>query len=122
MGSTARNAVLWAAAALGAGGLALGAGAVGLLGGPVAEGDFDSPIVAPLEGTALLDCPDGEPVAIAPRNDQLYVIARSPDSTWLAVRSVVEGYRTVWLPAASVKADEYPLRIGDLPEQSCEQP
>lgn len=122
MGSAARSAVLWGVAALAAGGVALGAGAVGLLGNPVAHDEFASPVVAPLEGTALLDCPAGAQVGIAPRNERLYVIARSPDAAWLAVRSVVEGYRTVWLPAESVEADQYPIRVDELPELACEVP
>jgi hypothetical protein len=122
MGSAARTVVLWTAAALGAGGLAFAAGVSGLLGNPVAKTDAASPVVAPLEGTPMLDCPAGEPVGVAARDERLYVIGRSPDLRWLAVRSVEQGYRTVWVPFDSIRSDQYPVGLDALPEQQCEAP
>ena len=123
MGSAARSSIrpwlAWAGLAVGAGALGLVAGATGLLGNPLDTVDFAPAVVAPIDGTALLDCPGGDPVGTVPRNERVYVIARSPDSLWLAVRSVQQGYRTVWVATDSVDADEFPIRVPDLPVRAC---
>ena len=123
MGSVARSSVrpwlVWAGAALGAGVLGLLAGASGLLGNQIEPTDFASAVVAPIDGTTLLDCPAGQPVGTVPRNERVYVIGRSPDEQWLAVRSVQQGYRTVWVPAGSLDVDQFPIRVSELPVQAC---
>jgi hypothetical protein len=121
-GASTRAWLFWAGTAVGAGVLAFGAGASGLLGGPIEPTEFTSSVVAPVHGTALLDCPAGEPIGTVPRNERVYVIGRSPDAQWLAVRSVQQGYRTVWLPTASLGVDEFPIRVPDLPVQPCVVP
>lgn len=127
MRAEVRSRLAWTGAVLAVGVLAFGAGVSGLLGNRIAQADFAGAVVAPVVGVPLLDCPAGRPVTSTTGNNILYVVARSPDSAWLAVRSVVEGYRTVWLEAERLTVQEFPegrfpFVIGDLPVQACERP
>lgn len=115
----ARSIVAWAAAGAGAALLAFGAGVAGLFGSPTTPAEFAPSVVAPVQGIALLDCPAGAIVGTAPHDERLFVIARSPDREWLAVRSADQLYRMVWIASSELSVDEFPITIDELPVRDC---
>ena len=120
MGSGRRGILAWAAAAIGAGGIAFALGALGLLAPPTA-GVADVALVgAVASGPVAYDCPGGEPVARFSPGSRIFVTARNADTTWLLTRSPAAGFESVWVRAESVSVDEFPVPIDQLAVVSCE--
>lgn len=120
--ASTRAWLFWGGSAVAAGALAFVAGASGLLGHAERAPEPPAVVQAPVEGANLLDCPAGRTVAVAAREERLYVVGRTADAQWLAVRAPELGYRTVWVAALPVVADEFPTAIADLPVRECAPP
>lgn len=96
-------------------------GLTGLFGGresPPATINLVGAIAAGADG---LDCPEGAVVTRLLPGDRVFVVARSSDSTWFAVRSAGESYETVWVAASTVRADDSAGIVG-VPVDGCLTP
>jgi hypothetical protein len=94
--------------AIGAAGLVAG-GALGftaLRPGDTAQSTDRQVVVAEqIRRHGLYDCPRGGEVGVAHAGDRLFVVGRSDDGGWLAVRAV-DGGNISWLAAAALTADD----------------
>lgn len=95
--------------ALGGAALVLG----GVLGATVLRPSADQTAVADRDAAvSVYECPDGAAVATVHAGDRLFVVGRTDDANWLAVRSVDED-RTRWVAAEHLELDadrEVPVR------------
>lgn len=96
-------------------------GLTGLFGGPQSPPATINLIGAIAAGADGLDCPEGAVVTRLLPGDRVYVVARSSDSAWYAVRSAAESYETVWVAASAVRADDTAALVA-VPVDGCLAP
>lgn len=96
-------------------------GLTGLFGGRESPPATINLIGALAAGADGLDCPEGAAVTRLLPGDRVYVVARSSDSEWYAVRSAARSYETVWVAASAVRADDTAAIVG-VPIDGCLTP
>lgn len=111
----------WFGGALAVAFIAFLVGLTGLFGGRAAPPADVDLIGAIATGIEALDCPAGEPVARLLPGDRVYVVGRSADSVWVAVRSAAGSYETVWVAAAAIRLDDVEATLS-VPIDGCLDP
>ena len=110
----------WLFAGIGSGLLALVLGVVGQFGQPETVVEAPGVVGAVAHSIDGLDCPDGDRIAQLTAGEPLLALARTSDSRFIAVRSPVDGFQTVWVAAASI--DMHSRSLSGLPVAGCLTP
>ena len=99
-------------------------GVFGILAPPevVAGAEALAPSLSVSHVASGLDCPGGTPVVGFHPGDRVLAVARSDDSSHLAVRSPFDRADTVWLPVSSLVLDEGQGSIDSLEVDGCDEP
>jgi hypothetical protein len=118
--TTRRSLRPWLIAGIGSGLLAFVLGVAGQFGQPEALIDAPGIVGALSHRIDGLDCPDGEPVTQLTAGEPLLALARSVDGRFVAVRSPVDQFDTVWVAVGSV--DVHSQSLGLLPVRGCISP
>lgn len=82
--------------------------------------DEPDPIELRSDRVAVLDCPDGSPVASLSRGDRVLAIGRSDDGRWLEIRSPVDLRAGAWVASPVLAGDLDPVDLARLPVERCD--
>lgn len=82
--------------------------------------DEPAPIELRSDRVAVLDCPDGVPVATLARGDRVLAVGRSDDGAWLEIRSPVDLTAGAWVAAPVLTGDLDPVDVARLPVARCD--
>lgn len=80
--------------------------------------DEPTPGVVRIDRVTVVDCPEGTPVAVLARGDEVLAVARSEDGEWMEIRSPVRQDQRAWVPAGVVGGEAGAVASA-LPVREC---
>jgi hypothetical protein len=80
--------------------------------------DEPTPGVVRIDRVTVVDCPEGTPVAVLARGDEVLAVARSEDGEWIEIRSPVRQDQRAWVPAGVVGGEAGAVASA-LPVREC---